>query len=218
VVALPTHDQVGNRTLGDRLGALVDDDLLACGAALLLTLPYTPMLFMGEEWGARTPWQFFSSFTDPAVAGSVSAGRRGEFAEHGWASVEVPDPQDPATYERSRLGSPPDDGSFLLEWYRWLLRLRAAETGLGQACAGPGPTAGGLRCDWPPVPAGQRPSWFAVRRPGWLTVAGLADVPTRVEVGAPVVEVVASWRDDATADGDAVVVGPRAAAVVRLAT
>ncbi|MGA8995439.1 MAG: malto-oligosyltrehalose trehalohydrolase, partial [Nocardioidaceae bacterium] len=71
VVSLQTHDQVGNRAQGDRLsGELLDLDpgVLACGAALLLTSPYTPMLFMGEEWGARTPWQFFTDHTDQSIA------------------------------------------------------------------------------------------------------------------------------------------------------
>ncbi|MBA2463847.1 MAG: malto-oligosyltrehalose trehalohydrolase, partial [Nocardioidaceae bacterium] len=67
VASLQTHDQVGNRAAGDRLSHLVDTDLLACGATMLLTSPWTPMLFMGEEWGASTPWQFFTDHTDPTV-------------------------------------------------------------------------------------------------------------------------------------------------------
>ena len=82
VASLQTHDQVGNRALGDRLsGAQLDLDpgVLACGAAMLLTSPYTPMLFMGEEWGARTPWQFFTDHTNPEIARLTAEGRRGEF-------------------------------------------------------------------------------------------------------------------------------------------
>ena len=66
--------------------------LLACGAALVLCSPYTPMLFMGEEWGASTPWAFFVGFEDPALQDAVREGRRGEFAEHGWGASDVPDP------------------------------------------------------------------------------------------------------------------------------
>ena len=76
---------------------------LACGAALLLTLPTTPMLFMGEEWGASTPWQYFTDHTDDRIAEAVRRGRRDEFASHGWDRARVPDPQSPATFERSRL-------------------------------------------------------------------------------------------------------------------
>src|SRR4051812_9089028 len=103
VASLQTHDQVGNRATGERLSALVSPGLLACGAALLLTSPWTPMLFMGEEWGAGTPWQFFTDHTDPALAEAVRQGRRSEFGAHGWAASEVPDPEDPETFRRSKL-------------------------------------------------------------------------------------------------------------------
>ncbi|MGZ4654675.1 malto-oligosyltrehalose trehalohydrolase [Oryzihumus sp.] len=127
VASLQTHDQVGNRAVGDRLSRLIAPGLLAAGAALLLTSAYSPMLFMGEEWGASTPWQYFTDHVDPELARLVSEGRRREFASHGWDSAEVPDPQDPATVERSRLdwsepGQPPHDR--LLRWYRALLTLR----------------------------------------------------------------------------------------------
>jgi maltooligosyltrehalose trehalohydrolase len=85
------------------------------------------MLFMGEEWGASTPWLYFTDHTDPAVAEAVREGRRAEFGSHGWSPDGVPDPQDPATFERSKLdwseiGSDPH--SRLLDWYRRLLALR----------------------------------------------------------------------------------------------
>jgi maltooligosyltrehalose trehalohydrolase len=67
----------------------------------VLTSPFTPMLFMGEEWGASTPWQFFTSHTDPEIGPGDGEGRKGEFAEHGWDADEVPDPQDPETFTRS---------------------------------------------------------------------------------------------------------------------
>ena len=129
VASLQTHDQVGNRATGDRLSQLVGPDLLACGAALLLTAPWTPMLFMGEEWGASTPWQFFTDHTDPFFAEAVSTGRKAEFAQHGWGAAEIPDPQDHETFLRSKLsweeaGREPHRS--LLDWYRSLLALRRA--------------------------------------------------------------------------------------------
>ena len=84
MVSTSTHDQVGNRGLGDRPAARLDDAQLAVSAALLLCGPYTPMLFMGEEWAASTPWQYFTDHTDPELAAAVRAGREREFAEHGW--------------------------------------------------------------------------------------------------------------------------------------
>jgi maltooligosyltrehalose trehalohydrolase len=134
VAFLQDHDQVGNRAAGDRLSATLPVSLLACGAALLLTSPYTPMLFMGEEWGARTPFQFFSYFPDPVLREAVRDGRFAEFAEHGWSdSDEVPDPTDPATFERSRLdwsepATEPHAG--LLAMYRELIALRRARAEL----------------------------------------------------------------------------------------
>jgi maltooligosyltrehalose trehalohydrolase len=127
VASLQTHDQVGNRATGDRLSASVPPGLLACGAALLLTSPWTPMLFMGEEWGARTPWRYFTAHTDPALAEAVRHGRRAEFASHGWREDEVPDPQAVETFEASRLDwSEPEQETHarLLRWYTDLTRLR----------------------------------------------------------------------------------------------
>ncbi|MGW1074740.1 malto-oligosyltrehalose trehalohydrolase [Streptomyces sp. NPDC002537] len=130
------HDQIGNRAPGDRLSARLSPGLLACAAALVLCAPFTPMLFMGEEWGARTPWQFFTDHTDPGLAEAVRAGRRREFAAHGWAAEDVPDPQDPATRARSCLdwtepGREPH--AALLAWHRRLIALRRGERDLARA-------------------------------------------------------------------------------------
>ncbi|TNC29718.1 malto-oligosyltrehalose trehalohydrolase [Amycolatopsis alkalitolerans] len=125
---LQNHDQIGNRATGDRLSASVSPGRLACGAAIVLCSPYTPMIFMGEEWAASTPWQFFASFPDPALAEAVRTGRRREFARHGWGEAEVPDPIDPATVERSRLPWTERDEPGhreILELYRSLIALRA---------------------------------------------------------------------------------------------
>ncbi|GAB1509358.1 malto-oligosyltrehalose trehalohydrolase [Actinophytocola sp. KF-1] len=100
---LQNHDQIGNRAQGDRLTATISPARQLCGAAIVLTSPYTPMLFMGEEWAASSPWQFFASFEDPELARAVRDGRREEFAEHGWGASEVPDPMDVATVVRSTL-------------------------------------------------------------------------------------------------------------------
>ncbi|WP_329311391.1 malto-oligosyltrehalose trehalohydrolase [Streptomyces sp. NBC_01262] len=128
-----THDQIGNRATGDRLAATAAPGLLAAAAALVLTSPYTPMLFMGEEWGALTPWQFFTDHADPELAAAITRGRRREFAAHGWAAEDIPDPQDPATRRRSCLDwSEPDTHAHaaLLDWYRRLIALRHAEPDL----------------------------------------------------------------------------------------
>ncbi|ANW17549.1 malto-oligosyltrehalose trehalohydrolase [Streptomyces clavuligerus] len=123
------HDQIGNRAAGDRLAASLSPGLLACAAALVLTGPFTPMLFMGEEWGARTPWQYFTDHTDPALAAAVREGRRREFAAQGRPAEEVPDPQDPATRDRSCLDRSErerEPHARLLAWHRELIALRRA--------------------------------------------------------------------------------------------
>jgi maltooligosyltrehalose trehalohydrolase len=126
---LQDHDQVGNRALGDRIAASLPPRLLRVAAGIVLTAPCTPMLFMGEEWGADTPFQFFTDHTDPYFADAVSTGRKAEFARHGWAADEVPDPQDPATFARSKLdwAQPAREPyASTLEWYRQLIALRRA--------------------------------------------------------------------------------------------
>ena len=129
VVCSQNHDQIGNRAAGDRLTAHLDADQLAIAAVLVLLGPFTPMLFMGEEWGASTPWQFFTSHPEPELGQATAAGRIAEFARMGWDESTVPNPQDPATFERSKLrwdeigtGEHPR----LLALYRRLAALRRA--------------------------------------------------------------------------------------------
>ncbi|OBF18377.1 malto-oligosyltrehalose trehalohydrolase [Mycobacterium kubicae] len=128
-----THDQVGNRALGDRPSQNLTGGQLAVKAALVLASPYTAMLFMGEEWGASTPFQFFSSHPEPELARATAEGRKAEFAEHGWDAAEIPDPQDPETFQRSRLNwgeLDSDEHARLLQVYRDLITLRHNEADL----------------------------------------------------------------------------------------
>jgi len=121
------HDQIGNRAAGDRLTASLDDGQLAIAAVLTVLSPFTPMLFMGEEWGASTPWQFFTSHPEPELGDAVSKGRLAEFERMGWDPDAVPDPQHPSTFLRSKLDwSERDTGAHarLLRLYRELIRLR----------------------------------------------------------------------------------------------
>ncbi len=130
---LQTHDQVGNRAQGDRIGALVSVGRLKVGAALVLTAPFVPMLFAGEEWGASSPFPYFTDHDDPALADAVRAGRRSEFAAFGWGPGDVPDPQAPETFASARLDWGELDGeqhAELLDWYRSLIALRRATPAL----------------------------------------------------------------------------------------
>lgn len=127
------HDQVGNRAAGDRLIHQADTQRAKIAAALVMVSPYIPMLFMGEEWGASSPFQFFSSFEDPGLDEAVRQGRRREFAAFGWKPEDVPDPQDPATFARSKLDWQERDKPVhkeLLAWHKQLIRLRRSTSAL----------------------------------------------------------------------------------------
>ena len=129
VVANQNHDQIGNRAIGDRLTASLDEGQLAIAAALTLLGPYTPMLFMGEEWGASTPFQFFTSHPEPELGTATAEGRIAEFERMGWDESQVPNPQDLSTFTDSKLdwSEPAAAGSAharLLEFYTALTTLR----------------------------------------------------------------------------------------------
>ena len=121
------HDQIGNRARGERLSHLVSLGKTKIAAALVLTSPYLPMLFQGEEFGASSPFQYFTHHDEPDLAHSVSEGRKHEFAAFGWEPEAVPDPQDEETFERSKLKwdeltRAPHAG--LLDWHHQLITLR----------------------------------------------------------------------------------------------
>jgi maltooligosyltrehalose trehalohydrolase len=158
---LQNHDQVGNRAIGERSGALMSPELLKVAAALVLTSPFVPMLFMGEEWGALTPFQYFTDH-EAELGRLVSDGRKREFAAFGWNESDIPDPQDPATFERSRLDwSELDDPRHadILAWHKALIRLRRDHADLTD----PRPNA--VRVDHD-----ERERWIVVRR-GSITIA-----------------------------------------------
>jgi maltooligosyltrehalose trehalohydrolase len=134
VICLQNHDQVGNRPFGDRLTATVDAATYRAASALLLLAPETPLIFMGQEWGASTPFQFFTDH-HAELGQAVTAGRREEFAAFRAFSdpavrETIPDPQADETFERSRLRWEERDlaeHSRILALYRALLSLRLFE-------------------------------------------------------------------------------------------
>ena len=206
---LQDHDQVGNRAVGDRVGAALSPGLARVGAALVLTSPFTPMLFMGEEWGASTPWQYFTDHAEPELARAVREGRRREFAEHGWAAEEVPDPQDRATFERSTLDwseveRPPH--ARRLAWYRALVALRRAEPDLAD------PRLHRVHVDWD-----ERARWLVVHRGRLRVVCNLADEARTVPLGVAPAGVLLASDDAVTLQEAGVVLPAESVAIVRLA-
>lgn len=126
VVCLQNHDQVGNRARSDRLATIVSPAENRLAAALLLLSPFTPLLFMGEEYGEESPFPFFCEFGDGALAAAVWRGRQAEFAEFAWG-CEIPNPQEKQTCRSARLTWSWPDGSWkhgLRTLYRDLLRVR----------------------------------------------------------------------------------------------
>jgi maltooligosyltrehalose trehalohydrolase len=124
---LQTHDQIGNRAKGERSSHLMNVGRLKIAAALVLTAPFIPMLFQGEEWGATSPFLYFTDHEDPELGRNVTEGRRREFTAFGWNPEEIPDPQAVETFERSKLNwSEPDKEPHagLLIWHRRLMELR----------------------------------------------------------------------------------------------
>ncbi|MEU6574239.1 malto-oligosyltrehalose trehalohydrolase [Streptomyces sp. NPDC046805] len=181
-----THDQIGNRAQGDRLSASLSPGLLACAAALTLTGPFTPMLFMGEEWAAGTPWQFFTDHTDPELAAAVRQGRRREFAAHGWAEEDVPDPQDPATRDRSCLDwTEPerDPHARVLDWYRRLIALRTEQPDLTD------PGLADIK-----VAYDEEARWLAFRRGDVRVAVNLGKERAAIPLGTRRAEVLAAWE------------------------
>jgi maltooligosyltrehalose trehalohydrolase len=201
---LQNHDQVGNRARGERMAALVDQDRLRVGAALVLTAPFVPMLFAGEEWGASTPFQFFGDYADTGLRDAVREGRRREVEAFGWDPADVPDPTDEATFLRSKLDwseiqmAP---HSALLDWHRRLIALRKSVPILRD----------GTR---PAVEIDVERGLLAARRPGVDVLVNLGGAPASVATLPSADEVIASERGVGVADGQAELPGGSVAIVV----
>jgi maltooligosyltrehalose trehalohydrolase len=208
VTYLQDHDQVGNRATGDRHAATLSPGLVACGAAILFCSPFTPMLFMGEEWGARTPWQFFAHFPDRALNDAVRNGRRAEFAAHGWtAEEEVPDPTAEQTFLDSKLDwSEPEKEphAAVLAAYRALIALRKARPELSDPWL-----------DEVEVDVDEEARTLLLHRGGLRLAVNLGDEPVTFALGLPV------WRlllasEPVEIDDDALTVGPESFAIAEL--
>jgi malto-oligosyltrehalose trehalohydrolase len=196
------HDQIGNRATGDRITA----GRLRLAAGLVLTSPFTPMLFMGEEWAADTPWQYFTDHVDPALAKAVATGRKQEFATHGWDAADVPDPQDEATFDRSKLDwSQPGREPYAstLAWYRELIALRRARPELTDP-----------RLDQVRVGYDEDARWLVAHRGALRVAVNLGGAPARVPLGAPAEAVLAASGPGVTLSGDAATLPPATLAVI----
>jgi maltooligosyltrehalose trehalohydrolase len=205
VVCSQNHDQIGNRARGDRLTETLDDDQLACAALLTLCGPFTPMLFMGEEWAASTPFQFFTSHPEPELGKVTAEGRIREFERMGWDPSVVPDPQDPATFERSKLAwSELEEGrhAVLLDVYRQLASLRRTLPELTD------PSFIDLVAT-----ADEETRAFTLRRSGLMLAVNFGDAAVALPATG---ELLFTTPTPATVDGTGVVLPPHAGVLMRL--
>ena len=208
VVANQNHDQVGNRAVGDRLSdpapGHLDDDQLGCAAMLTLLGPFTPMLFQGEEWAASTPFQFFTSHPEPDLGTATAEGRIAEFEQMGWDPAVVPDPQDPATFERSKLDwGEREHGRHarLLDLYRTLGRLRREWPELTD------PSFAATRCE-----VDETARLVVLHRGRLQVVLNLGEVPLEVHTGPG--QVLAATASGAELDEQGLLVLPGHAGAV----
>ena len=164
---LQNHDQVGNRALGERILQLISPGLAKVGAAILLTSPFVPMIFQGEEWGAASPFQYFVDHEDPALCQAVREGRMREFAGFVTNPNLIPDPGDPTTFRASRLQwseRSQQPHAAILAWYQQLIELREREIALTNG-----------RMDQVAAAFDAQARWFILRRGPIFTACNLAD-------------------------------------------
>ena len=191
VVCSQNHDQVGNRAFGDRLPS----DVQPLAALCTLTSPFTPMLFMGEEYGEQAPFQFFTDHIDKRIIEATREGRRREFAEFAeFAGEQVPDPQALETFERSRLTREETPG--MRELYTRLIGLRRE--------------LGGAEAE---VEFDEDGRWLVARRGEHLICANFAAQPAELPAGAAGEVVIATH--EASLAGGRVRLPALAGAVVR---
>ena len=208
VACLQNHDQVGNRAAGDRLPQIAPPGMLRVGATLLLTSPFTPMLFMGEEWAASTPWPFFTSHPEPELAEVTATGRIKEFADHGWDIGEVVNPQDPAAFMGAKLRwSERDEPEHadMLALYRLLLRLRREHPDLADP-----------RLSLVTVDFDEDEQWVIVHRGAFRVLANLADQAQLLPCASG--DVLFSTEPGLYADGRQITLPARSACIIGAGT
>jgi maltooligosyltrehalose trehalohydrolase len=211
VVCLQDHDQVGNRATGDRMPQIASPAMLKVGATLLLTSPFTPLIFMGEEWAAGTPWPFFTSHPEPEMAEATLAGRIEEFAALGWEAADVVDPQDPVAFTSARLrwSEVGQDGhAEMLALYRTLLTIRREHPDLADP-----------RLDRVTVDFDEVARWIIVHRGAFDVLANLADHPQPLPAPAGVMLFSTEQiRSDPglSAEGATLTLPPRSACIIGL--
>ena len=207
IAFIQNHDQVGNRAMGERIGHLVTLDQLKIAAALLMTAPFVPILFQGEEWNASSPFLYFTDHQDAELAESVRKGRRAEFAPFVANIAEVPDPQACETFERSKLDwDERERGAHreIFEWYRRLIRLRRCARDFKNG-----------RLDLDAVSFDEEARWIRVNRGDSVVICNFAPTPQSVPVAnAKRLEISLASRPDVRRDGTTIDLPPVSVAIL----
>jgi maltooligosyltrehalose trehalohydrolase len=197
------HDQVGNRAKGERLSALTTPGRVKIAAALAMMSPFVPLIFQGEEWAASSPFLFFTDHEEE-LGRLVSEGRKREFAAFGWKPEEIPDPQDEATFARSRLRwgeiSQPEHAG-VLGWYRELIALRRSEPDL---------LSGDVAVEF-----SDEGRWLKLQRGRFVVAFSVAEEAIRLSV-CETAEIVLKSSDETSLAGGALMLVPDSVVVLRL--
>jgi maltooligosyltrehalose trehalohydrolase len=201
---IQNHDQVGNRATGDRLEHIVGMDRAMVASAIVLTAPFVPMIFQGEEFAASTPFQYFADHDDPAMAKAVLEGRKREFAAFGWNPDVIPDPEKTETFERSKLNWDEvhkERHGKMLEWYRRIIRLRRDSPSLNDG-----------DMDHVKVRFDESSRWLIVDRNRIRMLCNLGEAPVELENPGQYPLLLAS-RDGIEVRGEKVLLPPDSAAI-----
>jgi maltooligosyltrehalose trehalohydrolase len=193
VAFIQNHDQVGNRATGDRLEHIIGMDRAKVAAGLVLTSPFIPMLFQGEEFAASTPFQYFADHEDGEMRKAVSDGRKREFAAFGWDAADIPDPESVETFNRSKLNwNEVHEGRHeeMLRWTTDLIRIRRASPSLNDG------DLGHLK-----VSFDEQRRWLAVNRGLVRILCNLGEGAAEFDVPAGFVLLLASQSDVVLRDG-----------------
>jgi maltooligosyltrehalose trehalohydrolase len=201
------HDQVGNRAQGERVSHEAGEGRAKIAAALVLTAPFVPMLFQGEEFGASAPFLYFTDYEDPELGRLISEGRKKEFEAFGWAPDQIPDPQDEQTFTQSRLNwaeLTEEPHASLLQWHKDLISLRHKRSELSD---------GNLNAV--NVRFNEEAQWLVLERGSLRIACNLGQEPFELEVGCGAQLLLAS-DDSIGLSGKNIKLGPDSVAIVSL--
>ena len=203
---LQNHDQIGNRAKGERSSHLMSLGRLKIAAALVMTAPFIPMLFQGEEWGASTPFIYFTDHKDAELGRAVTEGRRREFAAFSAHVEDVPDPQAPKTFECSRLNwgeLEKNSHAEMLDWHRRLIRLRRKIPALSDG-----------RLERVTVNFDEQAQWIVMTRGTAAVTCNLAGRPQQVPLQLGAGEILLSSTSEARLIDGRIELPPESVAVV----